>query len=220
MKSPNPILRSGGFTQVGWRTLLGALTFPAILLHLTVAAQTAFDFGDAPDGPYPTYLNRDGARHAMVSSIRLGALIDAEADGQPNGTATGDDINPSASDDEDGVTFLTSLIPGFNATVRVVASTNIGFLSAWLDFNADGDWADTGEQIFKNVSLAIGANTLGFAVPSNARVTNTFARFRYSTYTNLSFIGATGNGEVRRLPGNHQDQHFAHHFGDRRPDDP
>ena len=35
---------------------------------------------------------------------QLGAAIDSEADGQPNGTATGDDV-AGAPDDEDGVTI-------------------------------------------------------------------------------------------------------------------
>src|SRR5205823_5695034 len=68
------------------------------------------DFGDAPDLPYPTLLASNGARHRIVPGFYLGAGVDFEPDGQPNGTATGDDSNGSA--DEDGVIFSTPLYAG------------------------------------------------------------------------------------------------------------
>ena len=51
------------------------------------------DYGDAPDPTYPTLLASNGARHTNTG-LKLGNLIDVEPDGQPNATATGDDINP------------------------------------------------------------------------------------------------------------------------------
>jgi hypothetical protein len=66
------------------------------------------DFGDAPTNNYPTLLSQNAARHRLVANSRLGAVIDSEPDGQPNTSATGDDINPSNADDEDGVTFTSS----------------------------------------------------------------------------------------------------------------
>ena len=49
--------------------------------------------------------------------------------------------------DEDGVVFSTPLVAGTTATIEVTAST-AGFLNAWIDFNNDNDWDDSGEQIF------------------------------------------------------------------------
>ena len=97
------------------------------------------DFGDAPDPTYPTLLASDGARHVIVSGLYLGAGVDGDADGQPDATATGDDND--GNDDEDGVVFTSSLIPGYTASVDVTASAP-GTLNAWMDFNGDGDWAD------------------------------------------------------------------------------
>ena len=79
---------------------------------MTVAG---LDFGDAP-APYPTLLAANGARHAVlpVNNPTLGTLVDTEPDGQPNATLTGDDTN--GVDDEDGVTFPATLIPGTNGT--------------------------------------------------------------------------------------------------------
>ena len=62
-------------------------------------------------------------------------------------------------DTDDGVTFTSPLDPGNTATVDVVAS-EAGLLSAWIDFNADGDWADPGEQVFQDLWLAAGTNSL------------------------------------------------------------
>lgn len=151
------------------------------------------DFGDAPDSPYPTLLANDGARHVVVPGIYLGALIDVEADGQPDATATGDD--KAALDDEDGITFLNTLVAGQVATVRVVASVS-GFIYAWVDFNGDGDWADASENV---LSTAVGAGTtlLTFAVPSAAVAGNTFARFRFTTIqAAIGYTGLVLNGEV------------------------
>ncbi|NIP68518.1 MAG: hypothetical protein GTO04_04840, partial [Planctomycetales bacterium] len=61
-------------------------------------------------------------------------------DGQPNATATGDDDNPGAGpNDEDGVTFSGTLNAGDSYDVQVQVSNDSALLSAWVDFNADGD---------------------------------------------------------------------------------
>ena len=115
-------------------------------------------------------------------------------DGQPNATATGDDINNLP--DEDGVVFNTPLISGAPASITVTASIGGGLFQGWIDFNADNDWSDAGEQIFTNAVLVAGPQVLNFNVPANAILGNTFARFRYSTMGNLSYYGCAPNGEV------------------------
>lgn len=125
--------------------------------------------------------------------MHLGKLIDAEADGQPNLNATGDDIANLA--DEDGVIFKP-IYAGCWAKVRVDASL-AGFLNAWMDFNGDGDWADLGEQIFINKAVVVGYNYLTYFVPANAVTTiPTFARFRYSSQLGVSYDGLAQDGEV------------------------
>jgi hypothetical protein len=149
-----------------------------------------WDFGDAP-APYATTLAANGARHKAFTGVFLGKRIDPEGDGQPSASATGDN---EAGNDEEGVTFLSPLTAGQTASVRILASTN-GFLNAWIDFNADGDWTDTGEQIFTNEPLVEGTNVLTLAVSSDATA-RTFARFRFSSTAGLSFVGASADGEV------------------------
>lgn len=156
------------------------------------------DYGDAPDDPangfnYPTLLAHNGARHVMYTNIRLGALIDPETDGQPNITATGDNI--SGLNDEDGVLFVGTMYVGMPANVKVTASVP-GFLNAWMDFNKNGTWADAGEQIFVNQPLVAGVNNLTFNIPATAVQGKTYARFRFNTTGGLTYYGLALNGEV------------------------
>ena len=133
------------------------------------------DFGDAPDPTYPTLLANDGARHILGSGIFLGAGVDAEADGQPDATSTGDDLD--GNDDEDGVIFA-ALVQGASTTLDVVASQNC-VLNAWIDFNANGSWLDVDEQIFSDQALAAGNNAgLAYTVPAGAVLGTTAARLR------------------------------------------
>ncbi|MEQ9410795.1 MAG: choice-of-anchor Q domain-containing protein, partial [Fuerstiella sp.] len=135
-----------------------------------------------------------GASHIIVPGFHLGADIDADADGQPNATATGDDND--GLDDEDGVVFTSSLVQGNTATITVTASA-AGMLDAWLDFNDDDDWDDAGEQIFSSQTLAAGTNNLVFTVPATAVAdSSSFARFRFSSAGGLSFDGPADDGEV------------------------
>ena len=171
--------------------------------------QPEFDFGDVPElrcedsslarcNTYPTTLARNGARHIVDPKIYLGRAIDAEWDGQPTLAADGDDLD-SSIDDEDGVIFITPIVPGLIAKVEVIASVE-GRLDAWIDFNADGDWDDFGEQIFAGEPLAAGINYLKYQVPcypyAVAADVRTYARFRFSTQGRLRYGGPARDGEV------------------------
>lgn len=163
------------------------------------------DFGDAPDPTYPTLLASVGASHTLGSGVYLGACVDSELDGQPAAPGNGDDAAAGlstfgtcavAGDDDDGVTFTSFLVPGAAANVQVVASAACT-LSAWVDFNADGDWNDAGENLFSGgVALAPGGNALSIPVPSNAVTGSTMARFRCSTDGALNPGGVASDGEV------------------------
>ncbi len=150
------------------------------------------DYGDAPDPTYPTLQASNGARHSL-SDLYLGASVDSETDGQPDANATGDDT--SGTDDEDGVTFTTPLVPGDIADIDLSASAT-GLIYAWIDYNGDGDWSDAGEQIFTSEPVLAGANSLSFTLPADATPGDTYARFRISSTGGLSFDGPASDGEV------------------------
>ena len=153
---------------------------------------TGTDWGDAPDPRYPTLAVSNGARHTIEAGFFLGSGIDSESDGQPDGAAMGDDNH--GSDDEDGVVVTSAIIEGMATTVEVTASQD-GMLDAWIDFDDNGSWSETGEQIFASEPLAAGVNTLSFAVPG-ATAPRVVGRFRLSRSGGLSFDGLANDGEV------------------------
>ena len=184
------------------------------------------DFGDAPDADhpdfpeipagYPTTLPQDGARHVASSIMKLGEEIDADPRGLPDLDALGDDEENIA--DEDGIVFdvgfvVTAVIPNFDLpggfqtrygipvgqTAGVIPLPSMsGMISAWIDWNRDGDWEDDGEQIITDVQIAPEADPdpILFQVPSDASIGATFARFRFSRFGGLGFTGPAIDGEV------------------------
>ena len=159
------------------------------------------DWGDAPDPTFPTLAISTGAYHVIRAGLYLGWLVDAEPDGQPDPQALGDDMNPPAlPPDEDGVQVTAPIYSGGMANIDVIASGSPGgagattFLNAWVDFDSNGWWG-VSEQIFKDVVLVAGTNSLTFSVPP-VRAGRRFARFRYSTQSNLWTTGGAPDGEV------------------------
>ena len=146
------------------------------------------DFGDAPSS-YPVNLASNGARHT-VGSLFLGASVDTEADGFSSEDASAD------GSDEDGVALPNSLSAGQTVSLAITASVSGGFLNAWIDWNGDGDWLDSREQISVDRLLNAGVNNLSIAVPAGARSGLTFARFRLSETTGLAPTGSVETGEV------------------------
>lgn len=162
------------------------------------------DYGDAPDANYATLAASNGASHLLGSAVYLGNCVDADLDGQPTVSANGDDINVGSStfgtcansDDEDGVTFTSLIAPGTTANVNIVANAACT-LSGWIDFDADGDWADSGEDLFPGgIALTTGTNNLTFAVPASATTGSTYARFRCTTDGAVTTTGQASDGEV------------------------
>jgi large repetitive protein len=144
--------------------------------RITINAAGELNFGDAP-APYPTLTEQNGAPHSVQPGFHLGRQIDAERNGQPDSAALGDD--GAGVDDEDGVVFLTPLIPGKTAQVEVFA-TAPGRLDAWIDFAANGNWSDSEDQILVSKPLLAGPNFISFSVPASAKAGATYARFRFS----------------------------------------
>ncbi|MEM7531643.1 MAG: SdrD B-like domain-containing protein [Chloroflexota bacterium] len=96
-----------------------------------------YDYGDLPSN-YPTTNANNAAYHVVLdgSDVFLGATVDTETDGVPSADAMGDDSN-EATDDEDGVEFLTGLHAGQTAQIQVTANAP-GYLSMFIDFDGDG----------------------------------------------------------------------------------
>ena len=175
------------------------------------------DFGDAPEAGtrYPTTIARNGAVHVYIpvsgngsvigstthvvqvpTALVLGRGIDAEDDGQPSPDALGDDRTSGRPDDEDGVRFLTPLVPGETATIEVLSSAT-GRLDAWIDWGRDGNWIEGIDRLFDGSRIVTGGvNQIEFTVPESAVAGPSFARFRLSVTGNLNFFGPAAFGEV------------------------
>jgi hypothetical protein len=150
-----------------------------------------FDFGDAPQAPYPTRLP-DAAWHRIVPGLSLGDEIDGEENGVPDVTASGD------GSDEDGVSFPEPLVPGTSAPafVRVMnyaSSDQRITVSGWIDFDGNGKW-DMDEHL-EGLSSRIlepfeGAISMGpVEIPLDAKPGRTYARYRlYASEPNTPVV--------------------------------
>ncbi len=121
------------------------------------------------------------------------------------------------ADDEDGVSFISDVNPNGNLSKGVTTPISVtvsgaGVLEAWIDFNADGDWNDPGEQIIgASTPNAIFSDTgqpftrvFNVTVPSFVTPppvpTTTYARFRVSRDGGLEPTGLALSGEVEDYP--------------------
>lgn len=99
-------------------------------------------------------------------------------------------------DDEDGVSFGGIFNSNLEPVPITVTATGAGVLDAWVDWNNDGDFADTGERVTKDLSVQGGENVIYVQTPANAVIGATTSRFRISTTGNLSVGGLALGGEV------------------------
>ncbi len=152
------------------------------------------DFGDLPttyNGV--TKLKSEGARHT-IGSLKLGAVVDGDPDGQPSSTSTGDT-------NDDGVTTVQqdNWSQGSGGTVNVTATGGTGYLSGWADWNNDGDFADSGEKIVTDQAISGSNQPVSFAIPVSTLSGTYNSRFRlYPSSTADTSVpqGLASNGEV------------------------
>ena len=184
---------------------------------ITVPA-AELDYGDAIDsaagnGPdnYQTLATDNGPSHLLgvANAPYLGQCVDADDGSLQNAIADADDLGVSsastigtcavANDDEDGVSLPAQFIRGQAITIDVRASsaTNACILNAWIDYNRNGDFTDTGEQIASDQTIASGTSaSLNLTVPGDAALGQTYARFRCASSGGLGSTGPAADGEV------------------------
>ncbi|MCK4811342.1 MAG: tandem-95 repeat protein, partial [Methanosarcinales archaeon] len=169
---------------------------------MTETVTSRMDWGDAPDGVtapgYPTLAANGGASHIIDPDVCLGRWVEADEDGQPSIGAIGDDII-DGTDDEDGVA-IPPLRAGATTRIKVLASVN-GYLNAWFDWNADGDWDDEGEYVISERPIPAGSSAHNIRVPYDAKPVGSYARFRFSTMPLTAvlpplYAGRAPDGEV------------------------
>ncbi len=174
----------------GATTRLTSLDFSCPLLPIpTQTTIVPQDFGDAPSA----YGN---PVHDIVSTFRLGPTNTSEIARYNSPNADGD-----AGDD--GVT-IPQLRRSTPATINLQVTGTLGRLQAWIDYNGNGSFGESGEQIALNLvdngpgdtNPATGVIGVSVSPPATAVLTQTFARFRWSDAMNIGSTGVAPNGEV------------------------
>ncbi|RJG17928.1 hypothetical protein D4A39_05395 [Alcanivorax profundi] len=173
------------------------------------------DYGDAPS-------SYGAGRQNVTTALGLGRglLPDHDAANQPTTAATGDDNDgsggsPTEYDDEDGV-FLNgstlsnaSVFPGQQSELSITTFGS-GYLNAWIDWNRDGDFNDSGERVITNRQVTNNGETasgngsssfitttpVSVTVPQNASAGQTYARFKFTRNTNPGIGSNANDGEV------------------------
>lgn len=168
------------------------------------STDAGLDLGDLPNSYAMTTIAQNGARHQLTTGLRLGGDRDGEADGVPSVNADGDDA--ASLSDEAGVTRSTILGPWNNANggaVEVVIQGCSGFcrLNGWIDWNDDGDFADTDEVVISNALRGNGTHLEAFSIPAApfpGTNQDVYARFRVcqSGQTCNTVTGSVATGEV------------------------
>ncbi len=149
-----------------------------VFTNTKIPSRGEYDFGDAP-------VSYSNAWHTLNDNLTMGPTIDAEAGPNYSSDATGDDTHQT--DDEDGMTLVTSLKWGAPANVCVEVHNNDSnpsdvTIAGWIDFDGNGQWEPIADHIgTRSVHLppfSIVKECWTFTVPHNAKPGNTFARFR------------------------------------------
>ena len=150
-----------------------------------------FDYSDYSSGIRPC---PDEPCHTVTSDLYLGMSVSADASPPTGTTADGDD--------DDGVSIGAKMrfTPGNTVNIPVTIYNNTSmpaYLRMWIDWNADGDFEDAGEQIEDNTYPSIGAEDIVFitaTIPLNASQTSSLAlRARLST-DDINSSTPCGNG--------------------------
>ncbi|MCB1637981.1 MAG: hypothetical protein KDI15_03975, partial [Thiothrix sp.] len=159
------------------------------------------DKGDAPITSVNPATNYGEATHTIPENrtLQLGSVIDGDGVGTlASLNADGDDTG--GLDDEESVSMngfpLDNALINEGTQTFTVTTTGTGYLSAWVDFNRDGDFADAGEQIATNIHSSGGTLDLDFTPPAGMQTGDSYARFRYSSVTGLGPDGSAPDGEV------------------------
>ncbi|KAA1261316.1 Glucan 1,4-alpha-maltohexaosidase precursor [Rubripirellula obstinata] len=138
---------------------------------------------------------RPGPAHLISNELKMGFQVDADGGQQTSNDALGDDSD--GNDDEDGILFSSTPIPGGTWPLEIGASAT-GLVDGWIDFNANGILEHPAEHIGDGVSIpvGIGLTTVNVSVPSDALVGQRLMRLRISTDGGLTPNAYAADGEV------------------------
>jgi hypothetical protein len=147
----DPLTRDGDTITIDLGTVQSTLEF-----DVATSSTGAFDedhYAIRPTNPASALSIAEAVRLAIIESPLRPADLSVESISATEALVT------VGADDEDGVIFVSEENPYgvLNRGVALpieVSVTGGGILEAWIDFNADGDWDDPGEQIIPQPNTA------------------------------------------------------------------
>lgn len=220
--------KANGFAEIAFNLPADISTADGNTVTISTGVDTAtFEFdtdGIFNENNFAVSVNATGTV-TLASVAEAFASAVRESNLRPAAVVVVGNTTRIVTDDEDGVSFVSTFNPTgvFNrgiSTPITVTVTGGGVLEAWIDFNADGDFTDPGEQIIgrsnplaifpKTVTNTPLSRTFIIEVPATTPIstspTTTYARFRVSTDGGLTPTGLALSGEVEdyritMLPG-------------------
>ncbi|MGH1435837.1 MAG: GEVED domain-containing protein, partial [Lewinella sp.] len=168
-----------------------------------------FDYGDLADAgagvgeqDYETAVNNGGPVHKLSTNandmitLKLGASVDDELDGQPSGDADAD-----GADEDSFVPGDYMFVAGISQDLTFPVMNMTGGdakLTVYIDWNNNGDFNDAGEMYFTTVAdLATSATITGITPPLSSTLNDDLGfRIRLTTATAMSPNGPAPDGEV------------------------
>jgi len=149
------------------------------------------DMGDLPDS-YGYAAHTLPVFTGILNPMYLGTVPGDDDFGTANNglKANGDDLD-DVNNDDDGVKFKgrsivdMAVLPGTTYPLTITTHGN-GHLSAWFDWNKDGNFDDAKEQVAADIDGSSGSITLNVTVPTGTANGVLYSRFRYSSDTGLS----------------------------------
>ena len=139
-----------------------------------------------------SYCTSSGTTYSYewIKSVKFGSVTNSSgASGYTNFTSVVFNMTRSAS-------VSITLTPGF------ASSTYTEYWKVWIDYNKDGDFADTGENVYSGSGTA--AKTGSFTVPSTASTGSTRIRVSMKYSSAPTYCGTFSYGEVEDYTANIQ----------------
>jgi hypothetical protein len=156
---------------------------------ITIFLGQGLDYGDAADPKYASKKSSGGPTHVVVQGFSLGPTVTSDPDARL--------IDGDQDDGVSGISFTAAFTGSFTVDVRGASTTQVAFVSAWIDVNANGIF-EASEKIVERAYFSDGPRqiTLG-AVARDARTdVPVVLRVRMSTQQGLTSIGSAPDGEV------------------------
>ncbi|MCG8337284.1 MAG: M14 family metallopeptidase [Proteobacteria bacterium] len=136
------------------------------------------------DIPPPEYCSSQGnsVRYEWVDRVDVGTFSNT------SGAAGYSDFTSQVIDVTKGQSYSATFSPGF------ASSSYLEYWKVWIDFNQDGDFADSGEEVFSQNGNSDVSGSI--AIPASANTGNTRMRVSMRYNANPSSCGSFTYGEV------------------------